>query len=212
MIVDNQAMVRRGFRMIVDSEPDMEVVSEVADGDQAIDGARRFSPEVVLMDIRMPNLDGIAATVQITSTDNPPRVLILTTFDLDEYVYGALGAGASGFLLKNAAPEELVSAIRVVAQGDALLDPKVTRGVIERFAATKSPESSFHLENLDELTAREREVLGLVARGMSNAEIADELFLSTNTVKTHVASILLKLELRDRVQAVVFAFESGLAG
>jgi DNA-binding NarL/FixJ family response regulator len=209
MIADDQSMVRRGFRMIVESEEDMEVVSEVSDGEQAIAAARRFEPDVVLMDIRMPNLDGIAATSTISGTPGSPRVLILTTFNLDEYVYDALNAGASGFLLKNASPEELVNAVRVIARGDALLDPSVTRGVIEQFS--RNPASArFDASNLEELTAREREVLLLLARGLSNSEIADELVLSPNTVKSHVASILMKLELRDRVQAVAFAYEAGL--
>lgn len=209
MIADDQSMVRRGFRMIVESETDMEVVSEVSDGEQAIAAARRFEPDVVLMDIRMPNLDGIAATATITEVPAAPKVLILTTFNLDEYVYDALNAGASGFLLKNASPEELVNAVRVVARGDALLDPSVTRSVIEKFSRRPTPEQ-FDASNLDELTAREHEVLLLLARGLSNSEIADELVLSTNTVKSHVASILMKLELRDRVQAVAYAYEAGL--
>jgi DNA-binding NarL/FixJ family response regulator len=209
MIADDQSMVRRGFRMIVESEPDMEVVSEVSDGEQAIAAARRFKPDVVLMDIRMPNLDGIAATATITGEPSAPKVLILTTFNLDEYVYDALNAGASGFLLKNASPEDLVNAVRVVARGDALLDPSVTRSVIEKFARQPA-QSTFDASNLEDLTAREHEVLLLLARGLSNAEIADELVLSTNTVKSHVASILMKLELRDRVQAVAYAYEAGL--
>jgi DNA-binding NarL/FixJ family response regulator len=209
MIADDQSMVRRGFRMIVESEPDMEVVSEVSDGEQAIAAARRFEPDVVLMDIRMPNLDGIAATAKITGEPSAPKVLILTTFNLDEYVYDALNSGASGFLLKNASPEELVNAVRVVARGDALLDPSVTRSVIEKFSRQPAA-GSFDASNLDDLTAREREVLLKIAGGLSNSEIADELVLSTNTVKSHVASILMKLELRDRVQAVAFAYEAGL--
>jgi DNA-binding NarL/FixJ family response regulator len=209
MIADDQSLVRRGFRMIVESEEDMEVVSEVSDGEQAIAAARRFEPDVVLMDIRMPNLDGIAATGRITGSPGAPKVLILTTFNLDEYVYDALNSGASGFLLKNASPEELVNAVRVIARGDALLDPSVTRGVIEQFSRNQiNPQ--FDASNLEELTVREREVLLMIARGLSNSEIADELVLSTNTVKSHVASILMKLELRDRVQAVAFAYEAGL--
>jgi DNA-binding NarL/FixJ family response regulator len=211
MIADDQTMVRRGFRMIVESEPDMEVVSEVGDGEQAIAAARRFEPDVVLMDIRMPNLDGIAATAEITGGPGAPRVLILTTFNLDEYVYDALNAGASGFLLKNASPEELVNAIQVIARGDALLDPSITRGVIERFSQGQARED-FDASNLEDLTARELEVLAQMARGLSNSEIADVLFLSANTVKSHVGSILTKLEVRDRVQAVVFAYEAGVAG
>jgi DNA-binding NarL/FixJ family response regulator len=209
LLVDDQSMVRRGFRMILESEEDMSVVAEAADGEQAVDSAARFKPDVILMDIRMPHLDGVAATRLITETEGAPRVLILTTFDLDEYVYDALGAGASGFLLKNASPEELVRAVRVVARGDALLDPSVTRGVIEKFSTATSLKD-FDSSDLEDLTSREREVLGMVARGLSNAEIADELVLSANTVRSHVASILMKLGLRDRVQAVVYAYESGM--
>jgi DNA-binding NarL/FixJ family response regulator len=211
MIVDDQSLVRRGFRMIVESEPEMEVVAEAGDGEQAIASARRFEPDVVLMDIRMPNLDGIAATAAITSAPGGPRVLILTTFNLDEYVYEALNAGASGFLLKNASPEELINAVKVVARGDALLDPSITRGVIEQFSK-KPSEKDFDASNLEELTAREREVLNLIARGLSNSEIAEQLVLSANTVKSHVASILTKLEVRDRVQAVVYAYDAGFVG
>lgn len=209
LIADDQSMVRHGFRMIIESEPEMEVVSEVADGAQAIDAARRFKPDVILMDVRMPNLDGIAATAQITGHPGAPRVLILTTFSLDEYVFDALNSGASGFLLKNASPEELVTAVQVIARGDALLDPTITRGVIERFASAQV-RSGFDASNLDDLTAREREVLLLLAAGLTNAEIAEQLVLSSNTVKSHVASILMKLELRDRVQAVIFAYDAGL--
>jgi DNA-binding NarL/FixJ family response regulator len=189
----------------------MEVVAEAGDGEQAIASARRFEPDVVLMDIRMPSLDGIAATAAITSAPGGPRVLILTTFNLDEYVYEALNAGASGFLLKNASPEELINAVKVVARGDALLDPSITRGVIEQFSK-KPSEKDFDASNLEELTAREREVLNLIARGLSNSEIAEQLVLSANTVKSHVASILTKLEVRDRVQAVVYAYDAGFVG
>lgn len=209
MIVDDQAMVRRGFRLIVESEPDMQVVAEAADGEQAIASARRFAPEVVLMDVRMPRMDGLAAAQQILAEHDGVRVLVLTTFDLDEHLYEALRIGASGFLLKNASPEELVNAVRVVARGEALLDPAVTRRVIERFA-TPRPARAGDREHLDELTSREREVLTLIARGLANAEIAARLVVSTSTVKNHVASILMKLGLRDRTQAVAFAYEAGL--
>jgi DNA-binding NarL/FixJ family response regulator len=204
LIADDEAMVRRGFRMIVQGEPGLEVVAEAPDGEHAVAAARRFAPDIVLMDIRMPRLDGLAATRAILADGGATRVLILTTFDLDEYVYEALRAGASGFLLKNAPPEELIEAIRVVARGDALLDPAVTRRVIETFAGEPAAAP------LDELTPREREVLVLLARGLSNAEIATELIVGAGTVKTHVAAILAKLGLRDRTQAAIAAYESGV--
>jgi DNA-binding NarL/FixJ family response regulator len=206
LIADDQAMVRHGFRMIVQGEPDMEVVAEAPDGEHAVAAVRRFAPDDVLMDIRMPRLDGLAATREILAAPAAPRVLILTTFDLDEYVYEALRAGAAGFLLKNAPPEDLIDAIRIVARGDALLDPAVTRRVIEAFAS----EPAVAVAPLDELTPREREVLVLLARGLSNAEIAGELYLGAGTVKTHVGAILAKLGLRDRTQAAILAYESGL--
>jgi DNA-binding NarL/FixJ family response regulator len=206
LIADDQAMVRHGFRMIVQGERDMEVVAEAPDGEHAIAATRRFTPDVVLMDIRMPRLDGLAATRAILADGGPSRVLILTTFDLDEYVYDALRAGASGFLLKNAPPEDLVDAIRIVSRGDALLDPAVTRRVIETFAS----EPAVSAAPLDDLTPREREVLILLARGLSNAEIAAELFVGAGTVKTHVAAILAKFDLRDRTQAAILAYESGV--
>jgi DNA-binding NarL/FixJ family response regulator len=206
LIADDQAMVRHGFRMIVNGEPDMEVVAEAPDGEHAVAGARRFAPDVVLMDIRMPRLDGLAATRSILADADAPRVLILTTFDLDEYVYEALRAGASGFLLKNSSPEDLIDAIRIVARGDALLDPAVTRRVIESFASGPVSDTA----SLEALTPRERDVLVLVARGLSNAEIAAELLLGTGTIKTHVAAILGKLGLRDRTQAAILAYECGL--
>lgn len=211
LIADDQALVRSGFRMVLDAEDDLEVVGEAANGRQAIDSVRRLKPDVVLMDIRMPELDGIAATREIAGDDGDglARVLILTTFDLDEYVYDALGAGASGFLLKDAPPEQLIAGIRVVAAGEALLAPAITRRLIEDFSRAR-PARSETPPGLDELTPRELEVLGLLARGLSNAEIAESLIVGETTVKTHVARVLMKLGLRDRVQAVVLAYESGL--
>jgi DNA-binding NarL/FixJ family response regulator len=209
MIVDDQALVRAGFRMILDSEADIDIVAEAADGLEALDLLARYTVDVALMDIRMPNLDGIEATRRIADRSPATHVLMLTTFDLNEYVYEALRAGASGFLLKDAPPERLVDAIRVVASGDALLAPSITRRVIEEYSRRPPPRDGLPPE-LAELTARELEVLKYVARGHSNAEIAKELFLGETTVKTHVARILQKLQLRDRVQAVVLAYETGL--
>jgi DNA-binding NarL/FixJ family response regulator len=209
MIVDDQAMVRAGFRMILDSEPDIDIVAEAADGLEALDLLSRYTVDVALMDIRMPNLDGIEATRRVAERSPGTHVLMLTTFDLNEYVYEALRAGASGFLLKDAPPERLVDAIRVVASGDALLAPSITRRVIEEFSRRPPPRDGLPPE-LSDLTARELEVLKYVARGHSNAEIAKELFLGETTVKTHVARILQKLHVRDRVQAVVLAYETGL--
>ena len=203
LLVDDHALARTGFRMVLDTEPDIEVVGEAATGPQAIHSARRLEPDVVLMDVRMPELDGIAATRAIAGA---ARVLILTTFDLDEYVYDALGAGASGFLLKDVAAERLFDAVRVVAAGDALLDPSVTRRLVSEFARLRPRRPP----KLDELTPREIDVLRLLAEGLSNAEIADRLIVSDETVKTHVSRVLLKLNLRDRTQAVVAAYESGL--
>lgn len=208
LIADDQAMVRSGLRMILESEPDLVVVDEAADGAQAVRIAKRERPDVVLMDVRMPEMDGLEATRLISSESSDIKVIVLTTFDIDEYVYGALRAGASGFLLKDAPADDLVAAIRVVAGGDALLAPSVTRRIIERFAAGPDPNRT--VEGLDDLTDRESEVLRLVARGLSNSEIAEELFVSEATVKTHVSHVLTKLGLRDRVQAVVTAYESGL--
>jgi DNA-binding NarL/FixJ family response regulator len=211
LIVDDQALVRAGFRMILESEPGIEIVGEAVDGLEAVEAARTLKPDVVLMDIRMPNLDGLEATRRMLEDGSGPRVLMLTTLDLDEHVYEALRAGASGFMLKDTPPEQLVAAIHVVASGDALLSPTITKRVIEEFirrppSTIATPASPL----VAELTARELEVLGFMARGLSNAEIAKDLFVSETTVKTHVARILMKLDLRDRVQAVVFAYETGL--
>ena len=207
LIADDQALMRTGFRMILDAQEDMEVVGEAIDGADAIRQFEKLEPDVVVMDVRMPSMDGIEATRRLAALERPARVLILTTFDLDDYVYEALRAGASGFLLKDRPPEELVAAVRVIAAGEALLAPSVTRRLIEEFArrapAVKPTE-------LDELTEREREVLVLMARGLSNAEIARALFVAETTVKTHVGRVLHKLRLRDRAQAVVLAYESGL--
>ena len=211
LIVDDQSLVRAGFRMILDAEPDVEVIGEASDGREAVELVARVTPDVILMDIRMPNLDGLEATRRILEgRGDGPRVLMLTTFDLDEYVYEALRAGASGFLLKDTPPEQLVEAIHVVANGDALLSPAITKRVIEEFVRRPPASIATTPPELQELTARELEVLGSIARGSSNAEIAKELFVSETTVKTHVARILMKLSLRDRVQAVVYAYESGL--
>jgi DNA-binding NarL/FixJ family response regulator len=209
LLVDDQAMVRAGFRMILETQPDIEVIGEAANGEQAADSARRLRPDVVLMDIQMPGGDGLAATRRITEAGEPHiRVVILTTFERDEYVFEALQSGASGFLLKNAPPEELLHAVRVVAAGDALLAPSVTRTLIAQFA--RRPARPDTGARLDTLTVREREVLVMLARGKSNAELAAELVVSEGTVKTHVSSVLGKLGVRDRVQAVVLAYESGL--
>jgi DNA-binding NarL/FixJ family response regulator len=209
LLVDDHALARTGLRMVLDAEPDIEVVGEAANGNQAIHSVGRLRPDVVLMDVRMPELDGIAATREIAGGD--ARVLILTTFDLDEYVYDALAAGASGFLLKDVGPEQLSEGIRVVASGDALLAPAVTRRLIDELVAARrtAPASP---PQLKELTPREREVLQLVAQGLSNVEIADLLVVEETTVKTHVSRLLAKLGLRDRVQAVIFAYEAGLVG
>lgn len=209
LLVDDQAMVRAGFSMILGAADGIEVAGEAEDGRAAIAAAARLEPDVVVMDVRMPLLDGVAATREILARGGTaPRVLVVTTFDVDEYVYEALRAGASGFMLKNAPPEELVRAVRVVAGGDALLSPSVTRRVIAAFAH-RGPVRSPATAALAELTEREREVFGLVARGLSNGEIAERLVVSHGTVKTHVARILAKLDLRDRIQAVVLAYESG---
>jgi DNA-binding NarL/FixJ family response regulator len=206
LVADDQSMVRAGFRMLLAGEPDIEVVAEASNGLEAIDKAARFDPTVVLMDIRMPELDGIQATRRILAADDEARVLILTTFDLDEYVYEALRAGASGFVLKDEPPEQLLAAIRTVAAGDALLSPTVTKRVIKQFGRIPRPAPPKELEDLSD---RERDVFRLVARGLSNAEIGNELYISETTVKTHVTHILQKLDLRDRVQAVVLAYQTG---
>ena len=213
LLVDDQALIRAGFRMILEAESDIEVVGESANGVQALDSVKRLKPHVVLMDIRMPEMDGIEATRRIVEatgeTEEPVRVLMLTTFELDEYVYDALRAGASGFLLKDVPADQLVAGIRLVAAGEALLAPSVTKRLISEFSRV-APADRTTPPDLEELTPREMEVLLLIARGFSNAEIAEELIVSNTTVKTHVARILLKLGLRDRVQAVVRAYESGL--
>ncbi len=206
LLADDQGLVRAGFRMILRAEPDIEVVGEAADGRVAVERARELQPDVVLMDIRMPGMDGIEATRRVTGLDPPARVLVLTTFDLDEYVYESLRAGASAFLLKDAPEQQLIAAVRVVADGGSLFSPSVTRRLIEQFARPAPPSPAA----IPELTPREQEVLRLVARGRSNAEIANELVVSEHTAKTHVASILQKLDLRNRVQAVVLAYETGL--
>lgn len=209
LIADDQALVRAGFRKLLETDPEIEVVGEAGDGREAVDLARRLRPALVLMDIRMPRLDGIEATRLLTADRAGVRVLILTTFGLDDYVYEALRAGASGFMLKDAPPEELLAAVAVVARGDALIAPAVMRSVIEEFVR-RSPAPARPVPALADLTEREHEVLQLLARGLSNAEIAEQLVISSGTVKTHVAHLLFKLDLRDRVQAVILAYESGL--
>jgi DNA-binding NarL/FixJ family response regulator len=216
LLVDDQAMVRAGLRMILDSEPDIEVVGEVDDGAGAAAAVARLRPDVILMDIRMPGMDGLAATREVIAAHPDAKVVVLTTFDLDEYVYGALRAGASGFLLKSASGDALVNAVKVVAGGEALLAPEVTRRVIEEFAratrdgATAGIEHVAPADAIGDLSEREVEVLQLMAQGMSNQEIAKDLYLSSTTVKTHVSHILTKLGVRDRVQAVVEAYDSGI--
>jgi DNA-binding NarL/FixJ family response regulator len=210
LIADDQALVRVGLRKILESEPELEVVGEAGDGEDAVAEARRLRPDVVLMDIRMPVLDGIEATRRIVAAQPSARVLVLTTFGLDTYVYDALRAGASGFMLKDAPPEEIAAGVRIVASGDALLAPAVTRSVIDEFARRQSAAPPSAPPALDELTPREREVLDLLARGLSNPEICERLFVSEATAKTHVARILQKLGLRDRVQVVIYAYETGL--
>jgi DNA-binding NarL/FixJ family response regulator len=213
LVVDDQAMIRAGFGALLAAQPDIEVVGEAANGQESVELSHRLRPDVVLMDVRMPVLDGLEATRQLMNpprgVEHRPRVLMLTTFDIDDYVYAALAAGASGFLLKDAPPADLIAAVRIVAAGDALLAPSVTRRLIEGFVRSRPPVLR-DATRLNGLTPRETEVLGLVARGRSNSEIAGDLFLAEQTVKTHVSRILDKLSLRDRAQAVVFAYESGL--
>ena len=210
VIADDQGMVRAGFRSLLDGEPDLEVVGEAANGEDAVEVVTRLVPDVTLMDIRMPVLDGIAATRRLLEAGVATKVLVLTTFDLDEYVFEALRAGASGFLLKDAPADELASAIRVVASGDSLLAPGVTRRVIDAFVRRAAPSPAAKDDRLSLLTPRELEVLGLLARGLSNLDIAQRLFVSEGTTKTHVSNVLMKLGLRDRVQAVIFAYENGV--
>ena len=207
LVADDQSMVRAGFRMLLSDESDIEVIAEASNGIEAVDKAARFQPTVVLMDIRMPELDGLEATRRILADDHAARVIVLTTFDLDEYVYEALRAGASGFVLKDEPPEQLLAAIRIVARGEALLSPGITKRVIEKFTSISHPEPPMQVA---ELTDREIDVFRLIARGLSNAEIGQELHISDTTVKTHITHILQKLNLRDRVQAVVLAYETGL--
>ena len=207
LVADDQSMVRAGFRLLLSGEDGIEVVAEAENGLEAVDKAARFQPSVVLMDIRMPELDGLEATRRILAADPGARILILTTFDLDEYIYEALQAGASGFVLKDDPPEQLIAAIRTVAAGDALLSPAVTRRVIQQF--TRIPRAA-QPSGLERLTGRERDVLRLVAEGLSNAEIGEQLYIGETTVKTHVTHVLQKLQLRDRVQAVVLAYQTGL--
>jgi DNA-binding NarL/FixJ family response regulator len=208
LVADDQSMVRAGFRMLLEGEQDIEVIAEAINGRDAVEKARRLHPTVVLMDIRMPELDGLQATRHILAADDTARILILTTFDLDEYVYEALVAGASGFVLKDEPPEQLIAAIRTVAAGDALLSPTVTKSVIRQFTRIPRPTPP---KEFDELTTREQEVFRLIANGLSNTEIARRLYISDTTVKTHITHILQKLNLRDRVQAVVLAYQTGIS-
>jgi len=207
LVADDQPLVRSGFRMVLDERPDLELVGEAADGLEALRLSRELDPDVILMDVRMPNMDGVEATRRLVESGARARVLVLTTFDLDEYVYAAIRAGASGFLLKDVEPAALVDSIRVVAAGNSLFGPEATQRLLERFA---EPETSSHAAELEELTDREREILALMAHGLSNAELAERLYLTEATVKSHVSNILRKLRVRDRVQAVIAAYEAGL--
>ena len=210
LIADDQGLVRAGFRMILEAQPDLEVVGEAADGEEAVALARLHQPDVVLMDIRMPRLDGIAATRAVVADRPDTRVLVLTTFDLDEYVYDALEAGASGFLLKDVGRDDLVAAVRVIDAGEALLAPTVTRRLLADFVRSRQPAVPPAPASVEGLTARERETLELLARGLSNAEIAGRMVVSEHTVKTHVGNVLMKLALRDRIHAVIYAYERGV--
>jgi len=210
MVVDDQALVRAGFRMILEAESDFVVVAEAADGDQAVDIVRAADPDVVLMDVRMPGIDGIEATRRITAHSQPPRIIMLTTFDMDQYVYDAMAAGASGFMLKDVPPEQLVAGIRTVHDGEALLAPSITRRLIESFIERPRPGDPGAAKRLSVLTPREREILELLGTGLTNAEMAQRLVVSETTIKTHVQRVLMKLQLRDRIQGVIFAYEAGL--
>jgi DNA-binding NarL/FixJ family response regulator len=209
LIADDDDLMRAGLVELLTADPDIEIVGQASTGREAVERARRLAPDVVLMDVRMPDLDGIEATRELSQASPGARVLILTTFEQDDYVFGALRAGASGFLLKRARPEELIAAVHTIAAGDSLLSPSVTRRVIDRMAQQPTPELGDQA-TLDELTPREREVLGLIARGLSNGEIAAALFVQESTIRTHVKRLLMKLDLRDRVQAVIFAYETGV--
>jgi DNA-binding NarL/FixJ family response regulator len=208
LVADDQALVRSGFRMILDERPDLELVGEAENGAQALELAKELDPDVILMDVRMPELDGVEATKRLVAAGTRARILVLTTFDLDEYIYASIRAGASGFLLKDVQPDELADAIRVVAAGNSLYGPAATQRLLDRFAERNEPTQ---LRSLDALTDREHEILELLAHGLSNAEIAERLYLSETTVKTHVSAVLRKLGVRDRVQAVIAAYEAGIA-